>query len=638
MSTVFSRLYRSGTARAIGGFAVAALLLLLFALLVPGHPAFFPLVSLLCNFAIFAAALGVLRLAKVRFNTFHWCVLAVLWAASIFYFYWAVHRRDFVYIWDYVNYLNKQYSVEAAFLNGPAAGFQFIFDSLTEDYTNFLCLFLEFPFCLTDRTGDSYAICQVFSVLPSLLVLLAGVVVKVGQMLRVKNALWYFLIGLSWTATYPFLRMSAVLAQPDWYGLVFAFMILLLTLDYRFEKPEPLRFGLIFLATAAIILCRRWYLYFVVGYYFAYAVLVIISSLRTARAGQKRQALLQVRNLILFGACSLAAMVLLLWPMIRHILSYDYAGRYSFYDGGLGYELYQQFFRIGLLNFILIGLGLYFCLKRKMPALPCLAGLELLLSLLLFTRVQTTGSHQMLLFVPGWFVLFLLGSAALAETIHRRTALKLGYWGFTIAFAVSVRCSPLTILALPDIVIENFPLAATEEFVRLDGLIYDRKDIGQIQTIANWIDEHCAEGEISYMIPHDMLYCPDHFKNCLLPETPISTKLAYGFSVPGTHNFPMEFFEAKYVITADPFPQTYVGQGEMSHKLNEMFLAVREEYFTLVETVDMGNGTTFTIWERTVEPTRAEVDYYLSAFVEENMKYPEMFSEIAERWLAARGL
>ena len=187
-------------------------------------------------------------------------------------------------------------------------------------------------------------------------------------------------------------------------------------------------------------------------------------------------------------------------------------------------------------------------------------------------------------------------------------------------------------------VIDHFPLAATKEFVRLDRLIYDRTDLPQIQSIAKWIDTHCADGEIAYMIPHDMLYCPDHFKNCLLPQTPINGKLAFGFSVPGTHYFPMQFFEAKYVLTADPFPLTYAGQGEMSHKLNDMFLAVRDQYFELEQTIDMGNGTTFTIWRRTVAPSRAEVEYYLSAFTEENAKYPEMFSEVAEAWLAARGL
>ena len=640
MSATLSKLRISWVGRALLAYAVSALALVVLGLAAPGSAVFFPLVSLWCNLALFGLVLVVLRLADVKFDLFHWAVIIGFWAAALLYFYWAETHRSFIYIWDYVNYISKQYGAEAAFAQTPMTGFHYIFDSLAEDYTNFITLFIEFPFCLTDRTGDSFAICQVFSIVPMLLLLLAGLVVKVGQMLQVKNRFWFFLIGLSWTFTYPWLRMSAVLSQPDWFGLIFAFSILLLTLDFRFEKLDLPRFGLLFLATAAIILSRRWYLYFVVGYYFAYAVLVLVSSARIAKVGRKQEALLQVRNLILFGLMSMVAMVILLWPLVSRILGYNYSDRYSYYNGGgFAAEISLQFWRMGLLNLVLIGLGLWFCFKRrKMPALPCLAGLEILLGMLLFTRIQNTGSHQMLLFLPGWFLLFLLGAAALAEGITRRRNLKIAYWVFTLMFATSVRCSPLTTIALPDIVIDNFPLASTKEFVRLDGLIYDRKDLPQIQAIAKWIDSHCADGEVTYMIPHDMLYCSDHFKNCFLPETPINSKLSFGFSVPGTHDFPTQFFEAKYIITADPFPQTYVGNGEMSHKLNEQFLAVRDEYFELEETFDMGNGTTFTIWRRTKAPTRAEVEYYLSAFTEEDAKYPEMFSQVAENWLAARGL
>ena len=403
MSATLSKLRTSWVGRALLAYAVSALALVVLGLAAPGSAVFFPLVSLWCNLALFGLVLVVLRLADVKFDLFHWAVIIGFWAAALLYFYWAETRRSFVYIWDYVNYINKQYNAEAAFLQGPAVGFHFILDSLAEDYTNFNTLFIEFPFCLTDRTGDSFAICQVFSIVPMLLLLLAGLVVKVGQMLQVKNRFWYFLIGLSWTFTYPWLRMSAVLSQPDWFGLIFAFSILLLTLDFRFEKLDLPRFGLLFLATAAIILSRRWYLYFVVGYYFAYAVLVLVSSARIAKAGRRQDALLQVRNLILFGLMSMVAMVILLWPLVSHILGYDYADHYSYYNGGgMVTETYLQCARMGLMNLVLMGMGLWFCLKvHKMPALPCLAGLEILLSMVLFTRVQTTGSQHMLLFLPG---------------------------------------------------------------------------------------------------------------------------------------------------------------------------------------------------------------------------------------------
>ena len=639
MSGIISRLSVLG--KVWLGLAAGALALIVFGLAAPGSSLFFPLVSLWCNAALFALALLVLRRAGMELDLFHKAVLVGLWAAAVLYFYWTLGSRTFLYHWDYVNYILKQYHAEAAFAQNTGAGFRFLLDSITEDYTNFITLFTEFPFCLSGKTGDDYAFCQVFSVLPSLLVLLAGLTVKVGRMLRVKNRFWYFLIGFSWCATFPFVRMSAVLGQPDWFGLIFAFMLMLLTLDYRFDGIDLPRYLLIFAATAGIILTRRWYLYFVVGYCFAYVLLLAVSSIRLAKDGQPSRAVHRMVRLVVFGLCAAGAMVLLLLPMVRKILSFDYAGRYSYYNfGGITLELAAQTLRIGLLNFILIGMGLWFAAKRRLPALPCLAGAELLVSLVLFTRVQNTGSHQMLLFVPGWLLLFLVGSAALADGLKKHTAVKLCYWGFTMVFAVSVRCSPLTTVALPGFVVDHFPLKAVSEFVRLDKLTYDRTDAAQIQRVDDWIDAHCdaEKGEFAYMIPHDMLYNSDIFQYAALPDIQLQGKLAAGISIPGTHEFPVRFFEAKYVLTAEPLPQTFVSGGELSGRWNALFCAARDEHFTQAASFDMGNGTVFTVWERTEPADRAEVEYYLDAFAQEDVLYPEMFSQVAEAWLAGHGL
>lgn len=639
MSGIVSRLSVLG--KVWLGLAAGALALIVFGLAAPGSGLFFPLLSLWCNAALFALALLVLRRAGVELDLFHKAVLVGLWAAAVLYFYWTLGSRTFLYHWDYVNYILKQYHAEAAFAQSTGAGFRFLLDSITEDYTNFITLFTEFPFCLSGKTGDDYAFCQVFSVLPSLLVLLAGLTVKVGRMLRVKNRFWYFLIGFSWCATFPFVRMSAVLGQPDWFGLIFAFMLMLLTLDYRFDGIDLPRYLLIFAATAGIILTRRWYLYFVVGYCFAYVLMLAVSSIRLAKDGQPSRAVHRMVRLVVFGLCAAGAMVLLLLPMVRKILSFDYAGRYSYYNfGGITLELAAQTLRIGLLNFILIGMGLWFAAKRRLPALPCLAGAELLVSLVLFTRVQNTGSHQMLLFVPGWLLLFLVGSAALADGLKKHTAVKLCYWGFTMVFAVSVRCSPLTTVALPGFVVDHFPLKAVSEFVRLDKLTYDRTDAAQIQRVDDWIDAHCdaEKGEFAYMIPHDMLYNSDIFQYAALPDIQLQGKLSAGISIPGTHEFPVRFFEAKYVLTAEPLPQTFVSGGELSGRWNALFCAARDAHFTQAASFDMGNGTVFTVWERTEPADRAEVEYYLDAFAQEDVLYPEMFSQVAEVWLAGHGL
>ena len=133
-----------------------------------GFASYFPLVGLWCSVALFVCACGVLRTAGVTLDFFHRAVLVAFWAAAVLYAFWALNRRTFLYAWDYVNYILKQYQVEAAFAASPQEGFAAVFGSFSEDYTNFIALFTEFPFCLTARTGDSYAFAQVFCIVPAL--------------------------------------------------------------------------------------------------------------------------------------------------------------------------------------------------------------------------------------------------------------------------------------------------------------------------------------------------------------------------------------------------------------------------------------------------------------------------------------
>ena len=539
--------------------AVPAALILALVLLCAGAAVglegslFFPLLSLWADCLLVCLVLAAVRRAGVQFQLFHGAILVGVYLVLAICGSLQVAGRDFIYIWDYSNYTLLQYAAEDAFAAGPLAGLGHLLASLTQDYTSFICLFTEFPFFLSERTGDSFVLSQLASVLPALLLALGGVVVKVGQMLDVKNPHGFFLMGLSFAACFPFLRMAAALGQPDWFGLIFAFIILLLTLDYRFDTAEPARWAGMFFATAALIVTRRWYLYFIVGYYAVYAVTVVAGTVRLGRSGSGRAAGDRIRGLITFGAGSVAAMIILFWPIVQRVLTYSYAEHYAAYNtGGLALELYSQMFRLGPLYLPLAAAGVVWaCRHGRGPlALQTLAALAV--SLVLFTRVQNMGSHQTLLLVPGYAVLMLLGAAALAESLGSFRRLKIGYWLFTLAFSMSVRLSPLTTIALPDFLFQYLDTGATAEFVRLDTMTYDRTDLPQIQALARWIDRNCAEGEFAYMIPHSMTYCPDTFKNASLPERPLEDKLAFGFGILGTQPFPTDLFEAKYVLTATP--------------------------------------------------------------------------------------
>ena len=599
---------------------------------------FFPLFSLWADCLLFCLTLAAVRRAGVRFELFHGAVLVAVYLLVAICFNLQVNSRSFIYVWDYSNYTLLQYQAEAAFQGGALAGLWHLVSTFTEDYTSFICLFTEFPFCLSAHTGDSYVISQLISIFPTLLVALGGVVVKVGQLLPVRNDKGFFLIGLSTAASFPLLRMAASLGQPDWFGLIFALIILLLTIDFRFDAGEPGRCVGLFFATAALVLTRRWYLYFIVSYYLVYAVTVAGSTILLIGRGRGGQAVDRIRRLITFGAGSLAAILVLFWPIVRKILSYSYESHYAAYNvGGLGLELFSQAFRLGpfYLPLVIAGVVWAFLRGKGTAALQALAVLAL--SLVLFTRVQNMGSHQSLLLMPGYFTLMLMGVAALADTLDRLRYLKLGYWLAALAFSLSARLSPLTTIALPDFLFDYITAGAVQEFIRLDNMIYDRTDMDQVRALARWIDQNCAGGEFAYMIPHSMTYCPDTFKNVDLPSQPLEDKLSFGFGILGTHAFPTDLFEAKYVITADPFPWCYE-VSSVAQKLNDQFLALKDTYFTYETSFDMGNGTVFTVWRRTVPATRAEANAYLAAFSAEDAQFPELYSQVINDWCSQKGL
>lgn len=620
-------------------FGAALLLLFLPAQLLPAGNAaarvFFPLLSLWADLLVLRGAALALQLAGMRLRLEHWLALAAVFLLACLYTAVFLARRDFIYYWDYSNYLLKQYEAEAAFQAGPGAGFALLAGTLAEDYTSFITLFTEFPFCLTSRTGDAYVACQLFSVFPPLLVLLAGLIRKVGAMCRVGMPRVYFLLALALTVAFPFVRAAALMGQPDWFGLVFALTILLLTLDYRFERTEPLRLALLFLATGAIILTRRWYLYFVVSYYFVYVVVFAAECVRLWRQGEQPEALRRARRLAVFGLGSLAAMGLLFWPLIRHILGYDYAARYGDYNlGGFFLELAAQGMRLLPFYLAVFLAGIWYaCRRRQLAALALALGTPLL-SIFLFTRVQNMWTHQTLMLLPGELLLFIWGAAALTEGLRgRRRVPCAALCAAAVVCGVFSRISPMTILSLPAPVLDAIPLA----YLDFEAELANRDDTEQIRALARWLDANCADGESAYIIPHDVLYNPDTFRNSLLPDQTLREKIAFGFDILGTHPFPTELFDAKYVVTCEPFPLHYSTSG-LSAKLNALFLAEKDDRFSLAATFDMGNGTVFSVYERTAPADRAEVQGFLDAFAEEDAQFPDLYSSVVEAWAAARGL
>lgn len=590
-----------------------------------------PLLSIFANLCIYKLIQVVFAVKNIKLGREHWIYIGSTFLAFFIFYVFFLWQKDFIYYWDYSNYLIKQYNLESIFSYSVSDGIVKLFSSFSEDYTDFINVFLEFPFCLTDKTGDSYVLCQLFNIFLPILILLSGVVMKMCEALKVEKKRVFFGISFVAAVVFPVLHTAASFGQPDWMGIIFALSILLLTLDYRFEKCDISLYVALFISTACLILSRRWYMYFAVGYYFTYFLVVLFSGLKLIRTSEKRAGIAQLKNIFIFGTVSVFAMVLLFYKMISNILLFDYADRYSYYQfGGFFSECANQLLVVGIFGILMI-IGIIYALYRKTGLqFIFIAVAGWLVSVYLFTRVQTFGFHHHLLLLVYYYLLLFSGIGVLMKI--RKTA----FYRYGVILCISFivlqpffsfsRYSVFFKLSMYSSAIDP----STTEYI--DAIFALQADREKVKEVSDWINENCKEGESAYIIPHAFRYNPDIFRNINLPNMDLHSKVSYGFDVLGTHSFPVEIFDAKYVLTCKPFCALSNSKG-LSEKLDSSFYNISSDKYKLAKTFDMGDGYVFYAYERIVPADREEILEYLSAFSEENEQYPDLFGDVINRYL-----
>lgn len=612
-----SKIWKTIALWLLAGAAVLAVELLLAKKFLPPrdvHPIF---LSCVANILLWMMIVHTIRRdSSIRFGRMHYGVILFSCMALIAYYAFLVKERPFLYYSDYGVYYGNQLSFSNPF-RGLGRGWRSWTATFVHDYPQFMSVFFELPYRLGEKTAEGFVLACCATIFPPLLTCLSALIQKIGAMANAKRPRLFYLLAYSGTLSMPLLHWSLSRGMPDAFGLVFALLIMLVTLDYRFEKVEWGRWLVLLGSIIALSLSRRWYMYWMVGYIGVYALNWL--SWAIARAVRKQTVLPAVRNACLFVFPSLLVIYVLLKPMILHVLSYDYGRFYAFYSGGgMLYEMKLQLGRIGYLPMLLMGVGLIygiFCRRTRRLALSAIAGF--VIAAYLFVNVQNTGWHQNLLTLPFFWVLLVLGcmvcSAAKIRIVRGILSIAAaGIFAFQTAF--------------------GFVPGLTGGRWLSSGSLWEqpRNDIAQIRALSVWIAENCTRDESAYMIPHSSLYMPDMFRTVLRPDRWVESVLPYGSAVPGTHVFPTPLFDAKYVLTCEPFKDS-----GLSGKYNEVFLKqVAEGKFELEKTFDMENGYLFYIYRRVQPVTLEEIEVYRTAFAEENKAFPENFDQVFDAYIA----
>lgn len=524
--------------------------------------------------------------------------------------------RQTVYSDDAINYFAKQTLLFGSFGQSGFYGIHVLLESLlTADYKMFMNLFISVPYLFTGRSINAFMVCYAITCfVPMWFALLMGAKYLAQQLPACHTALYYPLC-MAVMVLWPMFLWPATHGMPDAFGLIFAAVIALLCADYRFETLPWPRLLAIFAATFALILTRRWYMFWILAFYAVYVLAVLVGAVRRKTLGST------LKHMLLFGVPSAVIIVGALLPTFKTILTTDYADIYgAYYGGGFGNNCLGQLRTQGLIWLVLCAAGLVWLLYcRSTRAQAIVAAAASLGAMVLFTRTQSLGDHQSLILAP-FYLLMLFGLCAKLTQQKAKPWLRNAAAGVLAVFLV---VNFGNALRLPGKNVQT--LALSSESLDLTR----RTDLAQMRAVTDFVLEHCTEDQTVYINMDSNGYSGTTFAYSDPAHPQLQTLILWESSVPSTHGFPTGIWTSEYVMVTDR-----VDEGGIVGPINAALrtqspAAVHYEYVTEFPL----DGITLYCYRRTARPDAEEADYFKQVFAEYDARWPEIFSQRIDEYM-----
>lgn len=524
--------------------------------------------------------------------------------------------RQTVYSDDAINYFAKQTLLFGSFGQSGFYGIHVLLESLlTADYKMFMNLFISVPYLFTGRSINAFMVCYAITCfVPMWFALLMGAKYLAQQLPACHTALYYPLC-MAVMVLWPMFLWPATHGMPDAFGLTFAAVIALLCADYRFETLPWPRLLAIFAATFALILTRRWYMFWILAFYAVYVLAVLVGAVRRKTLGST------LKHMLLFGIPSAVIIVGALLPTFKTILTTDYADIYgAYYGGGFGNNCLGQLRTQGLIWLVLCAAGLVWLLYcRSTRAQAIVAAAASLGAMVLFTRTQSLGDHQSLILAP-FYLLMLFGLCAKLTQQKAKPWLRNAAAGVLAVFLV---VNFGNALRLPGKNVQT--LALSSESLDLTR----RTDLAQMRAVTDFVLEHCTEDQTVYINMDSNGYSGTTFAYSDPAHPQLQTMILWESSVPSTHGFPTGIWTSEYVMVTDR-----VDEGGIVGPINAALrtqspAAIHYEYVTEFPL----DGITLYCYRRTARPDAEEADYFKQVFAEYDARWPEIFSQRIEEYM-----
>jgi hypothetical protein len=554
-------------------------------------------------------------------------LISVLVAFMAFVSYW-IYQNRFIYYWDSAGYwtISVQIAHNMSHVSIWDIG-KALYQSINyDDYNIFLPMLIAFPFSKVGYEFTSYVtLCSVMFLIPAAIIQGLTVVKMISN--KKICAGWIFVIAVILSLCFPNNYYSVFQGYIDVAYLVPMSASMYLFVDYDFGQISLSRNIAIALTLILTWICRRYTIFFLIGYVCALLIKAGFAYYYNRRAEMLKTIII---NFIQIGGVSLAILIVAFPHFFFHALLTNYGEMYSAYDAPLIDKLRSLCAPFGLVTVVILIIA-FLGIRRQSQFINYWSLLGLSVSeTFVFWKTQNMGvQHRMILNLPVILMCLMVlewwnNDSDNCSRLHRvvsRYSKQIMYIG------IAMMLSNFIFAFSPQLSSKMSGIVMAQRYYPLK-----RYDIPQLKMLTDKLNQltHGTNDGIYVAASGSVLNC-DILRKMDMPNSPNAIPNLYNTSdVDLRDGFSADFLHAKYIVATDPV-QTHLATGQevVTYLAQEVMNEKSHigQHYKCIDQIELDNHVIAKIYEKLSYLSEEDIEQLKAYYSNLYPGYDSLFSD-----------
>lgn len=540
-----------------------------------------------------------------------------------------ISREKFIYYWDYGSYWVSSLYFLNILVNTPLEALRLLYISInTNEYNLLISSFTAVPIKLFGSSYLSYVLVNTCLFICPCVFVLSLLLKELISILKVK------MIGFHWiilfVLSFSMFTLPTLYGYADACGLLVITVCLYLTFHTDWSKFSYKNDILISILLLMLMILRRYFAYWVVGY----VVALITYGLYKLWIEEDKKRFFKrfSQNIIFIGLISSTLLLSVFNGFFRKSFFNNYKDAYAGYDSSnLAYKYLQLFAYLGIILTILLIIGLvYVFLKKSEKSVITFMIINIIVSTLSFYQVQDMGIHHYYIIAVPLCILIFTGIISLYNMLTKyKVKIRVSVLFITIGLIFINSVYGFTAIKIFNISPPITTYAYYSPRVR--------SDMEQIYSLRSQLKDITPKSESIYVLASSGVLNADIIAKSSLPSFDTGLNIANVSQVDLRDGFSTNFFDSDCVVVCTPI------QCHLDPSDQEVIRTLAKEtldssspigkHFTKVSEYTLDDGVKAIVLKKCDTFTSPDITYLQNIYNNIYPDYPELFNDKFEDYI-----